>query len=55
THHWEDFITPLELSDLLADAGFAMGNPKGISWSPLKGLHLSDDLSLNYIVTAVKA
>lgn len=55
THHWEDFITPLELSDLLAEAGFAMGNPKGISWSPLKGLHLSDDLSLNYIVTAQKA
>jgi len=55
THHWEDFITPLELSDLLADAGFAMGNPKGISWSPLRGLHLSDDLSLNYIVTARKA
>ena len=55
THHWEDFITPLELSDLLAGAGFAMGNPRGISWSPLKGLHLSDDLSLNYIVTARKA
>ncbi|MBY0394765.1 MAG: bifunctional 2-polyprenyl-6-hydroxyphenol methylase/3-demethylubiquinol 3-O-methyltransferase UbiG, partial [Novosphingobium sp.] len=55
THHWEDFITPLELSDLLADAGFAMGNPKGISWSPLKGLHLSDDLALNYIVTAKRA
>lgn len=55
THHWEDFITPLELSDLLAEAGFAMGNPKGIAWNPLKGLHLSDDLALNYIVTAVKA
>ncbi|MEI6640445.1 MAG: bifunctional 2-polyprenyl-6-hydroxyphenol methylase/3-demethylubiquinol 3-O-methyltransferase UbiG [Novosphingobium sp.] len=55
THHWDDFITPLEMSDLLAEAGFAMGNPKGISWNPLKGLHLSDDLSLNYIVTAVKA
>jgi len=54
THHWADFITPLELSDLLADAGLAMGNPMGISWSPLKGLHLSDDLALNYIVTARK-
>lgn len=55
THHWEDFITPLELSDLLADAGCAMGNPRGISWSPLKGLHLTDDLTLNYIVTARKS
>lgn len=52
THHWDDFVTPLELADLLADAGLAMGNPRGISFSPLKGLHLSDDLALNYIVTA---
>ncbi len=54
THHWADFITPLELNDLLAEAGFAMGNPKGISYSPAKGLHLSDNLALNYIVTAQK-
>ena len=55
THHWSDFITPLELSDLLAGAGLAMGNPMGIGWSPARGLHLSDDLALNYIVIAVKA
>jgi 2-polyprenyl-6-hydroxyphenyl methylase/3-demethylubiquinone-9 3-methyltransferase len=55
THHWADFITPEELADLLADAGLAMGDPKGIGWSPAKGLHLSDSLSLNYIVTAMKA
>jgi len=54
THHWRDFITPLELSDLLAAAGLRMGNPRGISWSPGKGLHLSDNTALNYIVTAVK-
>ena len=52
THHWDDFATPLELHDLLAGAGLAMGNPRGIAWSPGKGLHLSDDLALNYIVTA---
>lgn len=52
THHWDDFITPVELHDLLADAGLAMGNPMGIAWSPGKGLHLSDNLALNYIVTA---
>jgi len=52
THTWSDFITPLELSDLLAEAGLAMGNPQGISYSPAKGLHLSDNLALNYIVTA---
>ncbi len=54
THTWADFITPLELSDLLTEAGLAMGNPQGISFSPNKGLHLSDNLALNYIVTAVK-
>lgn len=54
THTWADFVTPLELSDLLAEAGLAMGNPQGISFSPTKGLHLSDNLALNYIVTAVK-
>lgn len=55
THDWHDFVTPDELSELLADAGLAMGEPRGITWRPGKGLHLSDDLSLNYIVTARKA
>ena len=55
THHWDDFATPEELRELLADAGLAMGEPRGIAWSPLHGLHLSSDLSLNYIVTAKRA
>jgi 2-polyprenyl-6-hydroxyphenyl methylase/3-demethylubiquinone-9 3-methyltransferase len=55
THHWGDFVTPLELHGLLADAALAMGNPRGIAWSPGRGLHLSDDTALNYIVSAVQA
>jgi 2-polyprenyl-6-hydroxyphenyl methylase/3-demethylubiquinone-9 3-methyltransferase len=55
THHWDDFATPEELRELLAAAGLTMSAPRGIAWSPLKGLHLSDDLALNYIVTAVRA
>jgi 2-polyprenyl-6-hydroxyphenyl methylase / 3-demethylubiquinone-9 3-methyltransferase len=55
THHWADFVTPDELRELLAEAGLAMGEPRGIGWSPGKGLHLSDSLALNYIVTAAKA
>ena len=51
THHWDDFITPDELRDLLDGAGLVMGEPSGIAWSPLKGLHLSSDLALNYIVS----
>jgi 2-polyprenyl-6-hydroxyphenyl methylase/3-demethylubiquinone-9 3-methyltransferase len=54
THHWDDFITPIELHDLLAGVGLAMGNPMGIAWGPSKGLHLSDDLALNYIVTVTR-
>jgi 2-polyprenyl-6-hydroxyphenyl methylase/3-demethylubiquinone-9 3-methyltransferase len=55
THRWDDFATPDELKALLTDAGLTMGEPRGIAWSPGKGLHLSDSLALNYIVTAVKA
>ncbi len=52
THHWDDFITPDELRDMLAEAGLTIGEPQGIAWSPGKGLHLSASLALNYIVTA---
>ena len=55
THHWDDFVTPNELRELLAAVGLTMGEPTGIAWSPGKGLHLSDDLSLNYVVTATAA
>lgn len=54
THHWDDFITPVELHELLDTAGLKMGNPMGIAWSVSKGLHLSDDLALNYIVTVTR-
>jgi 2-polyprenyl-6-hydroxyphenyl methylase/3-demethylubiquinone-9 3-methyltransferase len=52
THHWDEFVTPDELRVLLAEAGLTMSEPQGIAFSPARGLHLSADLSLNYIVTA---
>ncbi|WP_114521505.1 bifunctional 2-polyprenyl-6-hydroxyphenol methylase/3-demethylubiquinol 3-O-methyltransferase UbiG [Altererythrobacter sp. ZODW24] len=52
THHHEDFVTPDELAELVADAELEMGEPTGIAFAPTKGLHLSDDLALNYIATA---
>ena len=55
THHWDDFITPEELRNLLEGAGLEMGTPSGIAWSLTQGLHLSDDLALNYIVTGTRA
>ena len=54
THHWQEFVTPGELRELLAGAGMVMGEPRGIGWSPAKGLHLSDDMALNFIVAAKK-
>ena len=55
THDWNQFVTPEELAELAASAGLDLGEPTGIAWSPTKGLHLAEDLSLNYIVTARKA
>lgn len=55
THHWEDFVTPEELEALLAEAGLTVTARRGIAWRPGKGLHLSDDMSLNYIVSARRA
>jgi 2-polyprenyl-6-hydroxyphenyl methylase/3-demethylubiquinone-9 3-methyltransferase len=55
THDWGDFVTPDELRELLGEAGLAMGPPRGLAFTPMKGLHLSDDLSLNYLVTAAAA
>ena len=46
----------LAISDLeLADAGLKCLDVEGVAWSPTRGLHLSDDLRLNYLVAAVRA
>ena len=52
THHWEDFITPADLAMMLEDAGLQVGQPMGIAWSVTHGLHLNNDMSLNYMLTA---
>ncbi len=52
THHWEDFVTPEELEALLAEVGLTVTAKRGIAWRPGKGLHLSDDMALNYILSA---
>ena len=54
THHHADFVTPEELGALFAEAGLTLRDTSGIAFSPVKGLHLSDDVSLNYIVTATR-
>ncbi|MBL0966303.1 bifunctional 2-polyprenyl-6-hydroxyphenol methylase/3-demethylubiquinol 3-O-methyltransferase UbiG [Blastomonas sp. UPD001] len=54
THDWHKFLTPDELTNLLNDAGLTVIDTRGIAWDPLKGLHLSDTLALNYLMTVVR-
>ena len=55
THDHGKFITPDEMKGMMADAGLAVIDCEGISFSPTRGLHLSEDLSLNYLVAARRA
>jgi 2-polyprenyl-6-hydroxyphenyl methylase/3-demethylubiquinone-9 3-methyltransferase len=52
THDWDQFLTPEELTALLADARLEVTDMQGIAFSPLKGLHLSENKALNYILAA---
>ncbi len=52
THHWSDFVTPEELEALMADAGLEVIERRGIAYKVGKGLHLSDNEALNYILSA---
>lgn len=52
THDFDKFITPERLKLLLADAGLKCLDVEGIAWSPTRGLHLSDDVRLNYLIAA---
>ena len=55
THDFDKFITPERMKLLLADAGLNCLDVEGIAWSPTRGLHLSEDVRLNYLVAAVRA
>jgi 2-polyprenyl-6-hydroxyphenyl methylase/3-demethylubiquinone-9 3-methyltransferase len=55
THDFDKFVDPERMKTLLADAGLKCIDLEGIAWSPRRGLHLSDDMQLNYLVTAVHA
>jgi 2-polyprenyl-6-hydroxyphenyl methylase/3-demethylubiquinone-9 3-methyltransferase len=55
THDFAMFIAPERMKQLLADAGLTQVDVEGIAFSPTRGLHLSDDLRLNYLLAAVRA
>lgn len=54
THDFDKFIGPDRMRELLAQAGLKCVDVEGIGFSPSRGLHLSEDLRLNYLVTAVR-
>lgn len=54
THDFDQFLSPDQLGAHLAAAGLTVTATGGIAFSPTKGLHLSDDLSLNYLVAATR-
>jgi 2-polyprenyl-6-hydroxyphenyl methylase/3-demethylubiquinone-9 3-methyltransferase len=53
-HEWRRFVTPDELTRHLAQAGLRVEMLKGLTWSPMKGFHISDDLTVNYLGSATK-
>src|SRR6185312_15683637 len=55
THEFDKFIAPGRMKALLGDAGLKCLDVEGIAWSPTRGLHLSDDLRLNYLIAAARA
>ena len=55
THDLDKFIDPESMRGLLAHAGLEVIDFEGIAISPTRGLHLSEDTSLNYLVAAKRA
>ena len=55
THDWSRFLTPGELTALLADAGMVVTDVTGLTLSATRGFVLGEDKALNYLLTAVKA
>ncbi len=54
-HDWKQFVTPVELTQKMATARLRVTGLRGMNWSPSRSFHLSDDLSINYIGTALPA
>jgi 2-polyprenyl-6-hydroxyphenyl methylase/3-demethylubiquinone-9 3-methyltransferase len=55
THDWNKFLTPDELEQMLSVAGLNVIDRKGLSFSPTKGFMLSDNLSVDYFLTATRS
>lgn len=52
THDWNKFLTPEELTALLGTAGLTVIDTRGLSFSAGRGLVLSDDMKLDYLISS---
>lgn len=55
THDWDKFISPDELGALVRDAGLEVADVTGLGFSLTRGFALGEDVSLNYLMTAMRA
>ena len=54
THDFDKFIAPERMKQQLANAGLKCLDVEGLAFSPTRGLHLSEDVRLNYLVAATR-
>jgi 2-polyprenyl-6-hydroxyphenyl methylase/3-demethylubiquinone-9 3-methyltransferase len=55
THHWEQFVTPVELTAFARAAGLTRASLRGVTYDPFSSAwRLSSDLSVNYLFAARK-
>jgi 2-polyprenyl-6-hydroxyphenyl methylase/3-demethylubiquinone-9 3-methyltransferase len=54
THEYEKFIPPERMKVLMGEAGLTCLDVEGLAFSPTRGLHLSEDVRLNYLVAATR-
>lgn len=55
THDWDRFVQPDELKAIVRDAGLEVTDVTGLGFSLTRGFQLTEDLSLNYLLTARRA
>lgn len=53
THDWKRFLTPDELEKMLGSNGLKTIDRRGLAFSPATGFILSDNLAVDYFLTAV--
>ena len=56
THNWKKFITPEELKIIFRSSGLNITDIMGMKYNPIyDSWYLSEDTSVNYLVTAIKS